>query len=622
MTHSSDRKAGASLLLGRLADFLRLRAIYPANNQRVQATAREFAELVDERVAESQLLRIRVTPDRATIDDVPIALDRPIMRWVAETLRKVSLEGIDVLGGIDGATLDQFAVELQRCSTGSPQPLAARWPTDRPMLRPIPLVIRGHHLAGSHGKPTSVTAGEDGAAAGRVGELLSRVAEDPRIRDRITKLQSSIDAQFGTDGQREEIDLLDRIVQLVGEDEQLDPSRVPQLIDQVLDGFDQRVIGALANSAEAIDPAISAVARQVADRYFARPDAVPQQPSGEKPVGRPEDEPIKDDLAELVADVQSLPSDQEPPRFENDVEVASHELLVCTDLLATPMLDATPTHAAARIGSLLAARPSLDVRPLDLVLASPREETAVDRARVLRAFHDAGQVQVLFQRRCLDAVTVAGIFPQWFGAWIDSLDPQEAEDGATLRRFLDAVAPDRLEAGCRELVRSRELSDPSRIRRIAALGGRQAGRMLAILCTAGLNEATRAAFELLRGTDLPAIEALALRVLPPQFLPKEHVVALCRLAGGDATVAERLRMDSATLVRRFVQESGGDAGVAEHRLRAIRALAHIPSPQSRALLGDLAKGWPFGSGERKDVRRAATDALREMDQRAAERGRS
>lgn len=616
MTSSPDRNPFADQLLGRLADFLRLRAIYPANNQRVQGAGREFSQLVADQARGPQVIRIRFAGDTAKIDGHAIPLDRPITRWVADTFRRVSLEGLDLSGGIDGATLEQFAVELQRCATGTPQPLASRWPAEQTLLRPIPLVIRGHHVAGARpagprAEPGTEGSGEHGAE--RVDELLARLATEPRISERIAKLQSAIDNQFGTGGEREEIDLLDRIVELVGESKDIDQAQVATLIDQVLDGFDQRIVTSLGQSADTIDPAISEVARRVAGRFFARSDAVVQSNENELPSGRPEDERVTDDLAELVADLQKLPWEPVPPRFESEAEVMRHALSVCTNLLAAPLLDATPTHAASRVGAILSAMPTLDVSALDPVLAGSSVGSSVDRARVLRAFQDAKQVPVLFRRRCLDDATIAGIFPQWFPEWLDSLDPALAEDAASVRRCLEALPVAQFEAGCRDLVRSREFVDPGRIRRLTALGGRFSGRLLAALCAAGIHEAVQAALDMLRETDLPSIAALALRVLPPGFLPKDHVVALCRLAGGDTAGAERLKGDSAALIRRFVQESEGDAQNAERRLRAIRALAHVPSPQSRALLSDLARGWPFGSGERKEIRRAASDALRDME---------
>lgn len=619
MGNEAETKSGeAKLALERLAAFLRLRAIYPANNQRVRACAGETLSILRARHLHAAVVRVRLTDGDATVDGQAVPMDLPMLRWFAETLRRVSVGGFDILTGVDENALEFLAAELQRCSTGTPQPLAGGWPEHMRTLRPVELMIVGRHVTGSGGPGGSEDTQSDVARHDTSdSELVASLRNDPRIRERLAAVQASIDSQFGVDGTREEIDILNRIVDLARADRAFDERGIGDFVASALQQFDHRVLAALAEEPEAIDAGVSDVALRVARQYFApRGETKLETATDDLPSGRPEDEAVVDDLPGLIGDYATLPVEARKRCFEDDRVVRNHVVAVLTNLVAAPILDATPLRAAAKIAALAESHPDLDLSPIDRCLQRGDGATAsVDHVAVLRAFHDAGKASFLFQRQGVDPETVAAVFPQWFGSWIDSLTPGRSADHQLFHRFLDHVMPHRLEAGLRELVRSHELLRADRLTRMVELARQRAGAILANLCAHHPNEIRPLTFRWLSSADLPPTVATALRILPSNLLPNDHLVALCRLADGDRSILEAAASDAGQLVRRFVVESSENPALADHRLRAIRALANLPSPQTRSILQDLARGWSLGSGEKREIRRAAAETLRAMEGR-------
>lgn len=608
----------ARYVLEHFASYLRSRAIYPANNQRVGEARNAVLQCLRDR---SDPLRIRCIGDEASVDGTKVDVDIPNLRWLGETFRRASIQGVDLGRELTVADLEFFAVTLQRCAAGTPQPLLSEWPESESALVPVPLLIVGRHREGSPGRsdPSTPAAespdpGSDAApgdATAPHADLLELLTDDPTIRAHLAKLQDRLDESFGGDGETKEIDILSRIVDLARTDAAFDARSAPSLVARALEELEGRLRGHDPRAVTA-ESTVTEIALRVAHRFFAPGRSKTEIEDAEAlPTGRPEDELIVDDLDSLIRDHAALPEWDESRAFESDSRVADHLACVLVSTLFEPLLPKTAVHAARRLVDLAAAHPELDLRVLDEVIRGDGASGPdLPAETALEVFAAAGHPGFLLERAIIEPESIAALFPAHFERWLDLLSPRRPADMAAFARFLDAVDRASFERGIQDLIQRAQSLQGDRMNRLIDLCGRHAGSLLAHLVEQVPAETRQVALVWLSAQDLPSMESSALRVLPSSSLPRDHIAALCRFADGDHAMGRMLTQDSATLLRRFVSESADDPKLLDARLRAVRALGNFPSSQTRAFLADLAKGWSFASADKREIRRAAGETLR------------
>ncbi|MFO1054745.1 MAG: hypothetical protein U1F36_21185 [Planctomycetota bacterium] len=566
-------------------------------------------------------LAIRCIGEEASVGGSKVDVDLPNLRWLGESFRRASIQGVDLDDTVTVADLELFAVTLQRCAAGTPRPLLAEWPGSESGVVPVPLLIVGRHRDGDPHGPGPCAAADDSSALGSDAaqslaetpgsDLLALLADDPAIRTNLEKLQRRLDESFGGEGESREIDILSRIVDLARTDAAFDARTAPSLVARALAELEGRLHSADARPATP-ESAVTEIALRVAHRFFAPGRSRTESEDADAlPTGRPEDELIADDLDSLIRDHASLPEWDERRGFEAAPQVVDHLACVLVSTLIDPLLPETPVRAARRLVDLAAAHPDLELRVLDEVIRGDgRSGPDLPAKSALEVFAAAGHPGFLLERAILEPEMLASLYPAHFERWLDLLSPRRPADMAAFARFLDAVDRASFERGVQDLIRSSPSALGDRVTRLVELCGRRAGSLLAHLVEQMPSETRQVALVWLSAQDLPLAESTALRVLPSSSLPRDHVAALCRLADGDHAVGRMLAQDSATLLRRFVSESADDPKLLDARLRAVRALGNLPSSQTRAFLADLAKGWSFASADKREIRRAAGETLR------------
>ena len=587
--HDNSTTANARLLEC-LASFLRLRTIYPANNQRVMGLAAELIELVEKGLPVDESVAIRFAQEHVLVGVEQLPLRSAPAAWLAEMLRNASLAGVELRAPVTIAVLEDFARELQACTHPVPTPLVPRWADRSPALRPLPFVVDGHH-AGSGEDPRSLRA---------------KLAKDPQVRDRLARLGITIE-RLGTDGGgKASLDVLQFVVNAVEAEVEEDPEGVINLVCDLLDGI-QAQITQVVPVRGAIDESVREAAERVARRYFTsdRSDG-PKLDQHELPVGRPEDAAVDDSLTTLVEELRSVQWSRTVRAFEPPADETSHIVAVLVELIASPLREVTPARAARRIVDFAARPDGIDFGAVEECLGSSRRGgPAFDRAQAIAAFVESGNVDFVFGRNAAGLDAIAAVYPQWFDRWLATLQPSSEADRDAMTRVVAAIGTERFATGMAALARSDELRDERQVARLAFLLGDHAAAALGALIEGGNAAARPVVVQFVPRWSEFSLETTALRLLPAEDVPDTHLVALCRLVAGDRASATQVHDDGGALLRAFVRAHASNSAMGERRLRAIQALARFPSAHTTLLLQELVRSGKEG----KAVRRVAQDLL-------------
>ncbi|MGE0143970.1 MAG: hypothetical protein AB7I19_09720 [Planctomycetota bacterium] len=605
----------AQQALESLASYLRLRALYPAKNLRVGAARDLLLDWTWQSAVGGRTVRIRISPERAHVDEVPVEISTPNLRWFAEQILKVSIGGFDLTAAVDADALERLATSLQRSASRNPTPLLDSWPSDETRIRPIPLVFAGSHSGESRDTATdSESAAVDTATR---AELVKRIHSDPQLRLRLDALQARLDEQAGEGEVRRELPVIDRILELVQGDAGAADHDPITVVDRALATIDREILSKIESIDGAGTSALAETSLRVAHRFFSPQTAVVVADGDESSVTeRPEDRMVVDDLDGLIVDLLGLPWGNAAPAFDEETRQDEHYLGILCELLETHLISTTPSRAAAAIGRLALSRDGLDLARLREIFRSPTGARSAPAAaagdlavETIRAFHAAGALDVLLKEGLVEPEIFGTEFPNWFGEWVDTLSPGRAQDEDLFARALMSIPPGKFDEGFGHLFASDVLPGTDRLTRVMELAGARAGALLVRLLQFHPGVMRGFALRWLFKSSLPPTESAAIRLLPADRIPIDHIGHLCLLADGDDRQRSRVLEESGALLRRFAVE-GTEAIHHDRRIRVIRSLADFPNLQTRGVLEDLASGWGIASAERRELRSVAKETLR------------
>lgn len=579
-----------------LATFLRLRSIYPANNHRVQSIGTALIDLVENGLPIDEIVALRFGSDQVQVGAEKFPLKGAPICWAAEMMHRTSLVGVELRHGVGIDVLSAFAIELQRCAFPVPTQLAPRWDERQVGLRPLPLVIDGHHAGDALSE-----------------ELLSEEAHfaaHPQVRDRLQRIRALMDRLGPAPRNELPVDLLKHVTDLIAADGEREPEEAIELVCQLLDGIDTQ-LSLAAPGGHDIDKAVHEAAIRVARRFFTHADQRAAPVDVETlPSGRPEDESVVDDLALLFEEMKGVGWEPTTFGFESTEREHSHLFAILVELIADSELGETAVRAARRIAQLIESGMPVDLAPLDECLAPQRADgPGFDPAQALRAFLAADCGGIAFGRAAVSLEAVAAVFPRFFCDWLARLRPSCPADHAATAEVVRLIGVERFYEGLRTLARGRELDDERTIARLAFLLDDAAPAAVGALLAGGCEPARAVAFQLLPGWADLGDDGLPLRLLPHESVPTAQLAALCRLAAGDRSRLESVREEWGVLLRAFVLATERRGATTDLRVSAVKSLAAFPSSQTTLLLEKLARPWPAGK-EGKDIRRAAAEALR------------
>jgi hypothetical protein len=598
-----------------LANYLRLRALYPAKNHRVCTARDALLEWTRRTAIGNRTVCIRVSRDRAEVGEIPVEVATPNLRWLAEQMLRVAVGGFDLTAAVDADTLDRLALQIQRCAAGSSTPLLDSWPSDLTQIRPIPLVFVGTHC--EHPGERSERDGARAAEPDLRSELARRIHSSPRLRSRLESLQSRLNDRMVIGEARRELPILDHILELAQSDAGFADKDPIEVVDEALAAIDREIVTRMHGLENSPQSALADTALRVAHRFFSQKTAALATAADDSAVTeRPADRAVHDDLDGLIADLLTLPWESASPNFDDDARLRAHHLGILAELIEAPLVPSTPARAAAAIGKLMRAHVDLDLtRARELFVradpssAAPVATSGNPAVETLRAFDAAGAMDVVLERRVVAPEFFGAEFPHWFGEWIDSLIPGRPHDEDLFARTLSSIPAERFDEGFQHLFAREVLPGGDRLTRALALAGKRAGALLERLLRVRPNIVRGVALRWLFEASLPPIETAVIRLLPADRIPIQHIGRLCLLVDGDTRQRPRILEESAALLRRFAVE-GVESVHHERRIRVIRALADFPSLQTLGALEDLASGWGIASMERRELRSVAKEALR------------
>jgi hypothetical protein len=619
------------LLADAWATFTRVAAVFPESSGRVgQAFAemREKLAAAFSAAAESVSGRLAVLFRGSTVEAVRGKSDLAPgtnLAWLAERVRESALLGVAFRPEVDSDSLLRFTRRLlSNRLRGAREPVFEDlWPETYPGIDLIDLRFTGvfEESTPEGGSSRSAGSGSEGTspapeAAG--DEALVRVLEgDPRIRAALAALNATIARQGAEEGPNREIDVLSLIVRHTPHDLTGDSGVAARIALEAIEELRRRV--EVGPAPPELDPAVSRSALEASRVLLGRSDPEPGRSPAAPEIGPiapgDRDAAIEDDPEALFAEIAALPPPWASRIGMREAMGPGEPLAVLLQFFADPA-EAAVGDAARRHILRLLAEPGPEVGAVlrqHLIVPSVihDEEASGRRERLGSVLREAHISHLL---RTFAIVSVEGVlrcFPEGFGLFLDSIDPQFAGEMAELQRVIEGLGRDRILAARQVLVQREGLLDPVRAGKVLGLGTAATLPLIRIIIEEGApTQRKRVAGALARiwGEDLAAC---ALRfVRDAADLPRTYLVGLTDEPPGSVN-RSAFRRTVATILCRFVRETAGSPAETDARCAAIGHLATFREPEAEALLSSLARGQRTGliSREPRAIREAAGSAL-------------
>lgn len=589
----------AQTLVERLADFLKVSGLYPANNTRVQESAAAVLQLAADLRAGRPRLVIRLSGGQLSVDLTQITSNKANVLWLCDSLRKTAAAGIGLSSELSKQSLLDFAARLRNNTSaraGRSTTFENLWPEPFAGIE----VLERRFLSGACGwrelpEETRRVLEEDSPQ----GALLRHMLETTdSLADELTQLQDALDDGTAGNTAIDALQVVQRIVDLLP----------PELLESPQTGLEivQMVLGAGTDALRHLQelPEQQAVLEfrrlilEVSSRYFGRGSDTEEEaaPAVDGPKGHAGDELITDSVDALLAEVDALPDSELPELVDAPVTDVSEKLNVCLHHLLHSDADADLSGTAAHLAQLL---PRLDATARELLtdyfghLCSP---TASEHLRsrlqsLLGLVERLGLSHVLLSHHVLTPRMVAASFPSTFGAFLDMLDVARPDALTQLEEACRRIGRDRLRKSQKELFDSDGVLTPARQQKVFAMPSAAAATFAVELLRCGDAAAVSRVARYLAGLRIPGPEAEALRVIdPPEQLPRTYLTLLSECLCSREPPSTQLLLVSEELIRAFILEPTSTSEHAEKQARAVAALRAFWSARTRDFVVALQRG--------------------------------
>ncbi|MEZ5967213.1 MAG: hypothetical protein R3F56_25480 [Planctomycetota bacterium] len=628
--HGSAKDMQATMLIERLASFLKACFIYPDNNQRVQATGEMVLEALREYFAHRPIVEIVVGSHDLVVCTSRLPLRSHAQTWLRDLFVKSLIGGVEFTPAVDMMSLTAAARRLQRSQIGKERGLAV-WADPIAGVRARDLVMTGSHCDGdgeAEGAPDTLS----GSRSARSRALEATLADSARVRAKLEELRAALPQQSEAGENVAVIDVIAELVQCLPAEASHDHAYAEALAEKILAAAHAELT-AVAGGAALDRDALAGTFLSVGRKMFAATLGGEQlPPTGGRGHG---DEAVVDSLEDLLADLNRLEEEERNARGHEDWIRDIQSLQATTSSSTTrglAELDATELigivlHALTQDGALHEATVrSYLVRALQTggevvrtlfsdYFASALAGDDVDQRPAWRLVQIAGDPVVtaaLQDAKLLEPEQVAQQFPKTFGLFLDTLHGPDAAQ--RLARLCRAVDPATILASTSWFEKNPDTLNEARVDRLFSCLSPRALALATLALRHAKSDCKAAATKFLRQAGLTGPASVALRVVDPASrLPREYLEKLCEQVASERPASEELVALSGSVTRAFIQDVAGNAEQEARRIFAIQSLRELPSIETRVLLTDLVtSGGLLFKRESRAVRRVARATLETM----------
>lgn len=610
----------ARALVERLADFLKISGLYPANNARVQQSGDGVVQLAEELRAGRPRLILRLTGLEFSVDMVTVPSDRANVAWLRDSLRKTAVTGLALGPGLTRASLLDLAAQLRTntaARAGRATTFDSLWPKPFDGVE----VLERRFLSGAYGwrelpEETRMILEEDSPQ----GALLRHMLESTdSLSDELERIQQTLDDGSTGTAVFDGLQIIQRIVDLLPPDLLENPQTGLEIVQMVLSAGGDALLQLQQLPEQQAMLEFRRLILEVSSRYFGRGDDNAEEATTETDglKGHAGDELITDSVEELLAEIETLPDSGLPEIVDAPVTDIAEKLNVCLHHLLHSETDADLSGTEAHLAQLL---PRLDEPGRQLLasyfghLCSPTaSKHLLSRLQSLLALVERlGLSHLLLSYDVLTPRTVIASFPAMFGPFLDILDVTRPEALPQLEEVCRRIGRDRLRKAEKALFDRGGVLTPERQKKLFALPSSAAATFAVELLRCGDSAAVARVARYLAGLRIPGPEAEALRVIdPPEQLPRTYLTLLSDCLCSREPPSTQLLLASEELIRGFILEETSTPEHAEKQARAVAALRAFWSNRTRTFAATLRRrsGFLWLRRRAKPIRLAAKQLL-------------
>ena len=636
--------------IARWAEFTKAYAIYPLTNVRVQKALDDLLASLEPAFAEDEVddeigLQILFGREevRAGKERVPL-VQRSILGWLEERVRRAALAGIAFLPGVEGDAIAAWTARLLEHFKRKDldQPFEELWPEPYEGLLLIDRRFEGY-FDDTGGHLSSVTWGEDsdGPGHGRANREVARLlSEDKKVVDQIERLSEHVrnhdDAEDDDgDGLFRRIDILPRIVQLLPHDALQHYDQAVQVTVQVMESLADRLarterggnLGAFADDST-LNQLIYATSRGIFGRKAPSTEEIAKRlergrkfrrkaAKGKLRSGRASDSAVEESLELLLQDMERLPEPFHGEMESHTSESQDEQLGVYLHVLLRVDAQSQTEGMKRHIADLLETAGERRLSTLKDYLESTSESGHAGYRRLIDLMCERDLQGFLRTSGFLEPTKILRLFPRYFGLYLEALDTSSNDDLRELEGICSELGPNQIREARKDLVDQEGITEEHRA---SALLSRPALSMLPfvrILLAEGTDDQRVQAVKLLRRLRVNVREACLLYIWDdPVGLPLEYLLTI--------SDPERTKEDLEALhpkishqIGRFLNSSLAQEVDEKRRIYAIHHLGMFGGRDSEFTLREILKAKRFGflPVESKAIREAAASALESLQRR-------
>ena len=624
----------------RWAEFTKAWSIYPSTNARVTDARDRVVAALPEAIAEvgevdDLGLRVIFASGRYTVAGRDHEL-RPgsIEDWLSERIHRAALAGIEFQPDLDAEALSAFTEQLlehfKRRQLDAP--FETLWPDPFAGLRLVDRRFEGFFddsTVADEAKQVG-TAREGGVRNMRASREVARlVAENGEIQETVGRLRMHLTTDGSASVDTQSLDVLSKIIDSLPHDTLTDYGQAVDTVQQVLDRLEAEVARAdgdggrhVFSGSSVFNQVVQATSQgilgsqaptdaQVAEKLRQERESGEDRPYGSRS-GRKGDDAITDDVGELCDDMAALPPPYQGEFTPESVECLDEQLGVLLHFLTE--LDGVQENESLRahIVKLLAEPGTRRLSTLYQFLETSKG-TAFDRlVTFLRA---NGLARLLRSCGFLTDTFVLESFPEHFGLFLDSLDPDRPADTQRLGPLLKTLGSRRIREHADALVQEEGVLEEHRVLRLLREAVPALLPLLRLILEQGDDAQRAQAVHRLVQLRLDLPEACLLYVWDdPVGLPLPYLRVI---ADPDRTREQLVALHGviSQQICRWLRAAEACPDREERRTYAIQHLGAYPSTEAERLLEEVLGSRRFGLVPReskgiRDAARGALDAIR------------
>jgi hypothetical protein len=585
----------ATELIDEFADFVKVSSLYPANNERVQASLHGVLEKVEEIRGKRSRVRIRVVRETFAINNAMADSNKHNVEWLAECMNETALGGIAIEPCAKPKSLLAFSSLLRRNVTASRTATAfgQLW---KETIPGVVLLERLFGISSERWEKLSQETRRILEEESSRGEVLREILEgDDATLDQALEIFEP-EEDFSGDEFVDGVEFLRRMVETIPDNLHEDAEASIDLINMLMTSKGDKVADVERLSPELGQIEYRKMILGVSKHFYnGSEDSGEEASSLRRDSFTPfteEPDSLEDELTAFSTALETLPNGRLDADSEHEIEswaeklgIGLHRLLKLSQERGDTL--AVERALAEQVEHAKGAKPSRLFRLYLERLCGPRE--GVDPWAHMRGLaailESTGLLAKMIELRLVTAEILAVTFPQMFGTFVDSLGNTE-EDNVILKKVCELVGTTRVLATELDMITSEQRARIYASKAVEAMP-------FAYKILQSAEQLSHEELEFVVSLRLENPECIAVRAIDDiAVLPLAYVKSVCELVLGLGGHAPTMRSRSESLIREYIANPPEGIHV-DRVVRAIGALRAFWSRKTETFVRGLLKGTGF-----------------------------